>query len=123
MPEEGRVTTLEMCGLDLFCKSFGKSQKVTESHNRIAVGVRITGRVQGVCFRAWTEAEARRLGVSGWVKNEADGSVRALFVGQPAAVEELLGHCRQGPPAARVSDVESTPVTPVPEITGFRVAG
>ena len=89
----------------------------------MAVRVRITGRVQGVCFRAWTEEEARDLGVSGWVRNEADGSVQALFVGPPAAVEAILDRCREGPSAAQVDQVEKTPVAPVPEVSGFRVTG
>jgi len=96
---------------------------VSADDGRIGVEARITGQVQGVFFRAWTEEEATRLGVSGWVRNEPDGSVRALFVGPRAAVEAMLSRCRQGPPAARVANVESTPVAPVPEVSGFRVAG
>ncbi len=47
----------------------------------IALRARITGRVQGVAFRAWTRSEAKQRGLSGWVRNESDGSVRALFIG------------------------------------------
>jgi acylphosphatase len=52
----------------------------------IAVAARITGRVQGVWFRGWVREEARRLGLTGLVRNEPDGSVAALFAGQETAV-------------------------------------
>ncbi len=87
----------------------------------IAVEVRITGRVQGVWFRAWTQGEARALGLAGWVLNEPDGSVRALFAGPRAEVEAMLARCRGGPPSARVDGIETAPVTPVPVLEGFRV--
>ncbi|MGF1605724.1 MAG: acylphosphatase [Rhodothalassiaceae bacterium] len=73
------------------------------------VSVRITGRVQGVSFRAWTEARAGELGVSGWVRNRSDGAVEALFCGPENAVDQLLAACRTGPPLARVDDVAATP--------------
>ena len=70
-----------------------------------AVQVRIYGRVQGVWYRAWTEQTATKLGLAGWVRNRADGSVEALFVGSPAAIEAMIAWCREGPRAARVDDV------------------
>ena len=70
------------------------------------VRVRISGRVQGVGFRAWTEREARRLGLSGWVRNRPDGDVDALFCGTPDAVDAMLAACRRGPRLARVQHVE-----------------
>lgn len=70
------------------------------------VHVRITGRVQGVYFRAWTAEEARRRGLSGWVRNRRDGSVEALFHGAAAEVEAMTALCRHGPPDARVDGVE-----------------
>ena len=88
----------------------------------IATAARITGRVQGVWFRGWVRGEARRLGLTGWVRNEPDGSVAALFVGPGAAVAAMLALCREGPPHARVFGVEATPVAPVPELAEFRVA-
>jgi len=88
---------------------------------RISVAARITGRVQGVWFRGWVCEEARRLGLTGWVRNEPDGSVAALFVGPGAAVAAMLALCREGPPPARVDAVETTPVAPVPELAEFRV--
>lgn len=68
----------------------------------------ITGRVQGVAFRASTVATARALGLSGWVANRADGSVEALAEGDDAAVAALVRWCQHGPPAARVKHVEVT---------------
>lgn len=67
--------------------------------------VRITGRVQGVSFRAWTRAEAERLGLTGWVRNEADGSVRALIAGPRPALEAMVERLWEGPPAASVTSV------------------
>ena len=58
------------------------------AHN--AVRLVITGRVQGVGFRAWTCGEARRRGLRGWVRNRHDGSVEALLIGAPEAVEAML---------------------------------
>jgi acylphosphatase len=68
----------------------------------------ITGRVQGVAFRASTVAAARDLGLSGWVANRADGSVEAMAEGDDAAVTVLVRWCHHGPPAARVDRVEVT---------------
>jgi acylphosphatase len=70
-----------------------------------AVDLVVTGRVQGVSYRAATEAEAQRLGVSGWVRNEPDGSVVVHAEGAADAVEALAAWCRSGPPPARVDDV------------------
>ena len=96
---------------------------MTEPADRVAVEARITGRVQGVWFRAWTRSEAERLGVEGWVRNERDGSVRALFAGPCEAVEEMLRRCHEGPPAARVEKVEAREVTPPAALAGFRITG
>ena len=72
----------------------------------IARRVRVTGRVQGVFFHAWTRDEARSLGVSGWVSNCSDGSVEAHVEGEEAGVDELIGRLRDGPPHARVDHVD-----------------
>ncbi len=94
---------------------------MTGAETSIAVAVRITGQVQGVWFRGWVRAEARRLGLTGWVRNQPDGSVAALFVGSGTVVAAMLALCHQGPPPARVHAVETTPIAPVPELAEFRV--
>jgi acylphosphatase len=71
-----------------------------------AVDVTVTGRVQGVFFRAETQREADRLGLTGWVRNEPDGSVAAHFEGEPAAVEAMVAWCGEGPSRARVDGVD-----------------
>lgn len=72
----------------------------------------IGGRVQGVGYRAWTQSEARRRGLSGTVRNRRDGSVEAVFSGAPASVEAVLEACRKGPPGARVDAVAISDVGP-----------
>lgn len=67
----------------------------------------VRGRVQGVYFRASAQREARRLGVTGWVKNRADGSVEILAEGEEVAIRELFGWAQKGPSAARVDRVET----------------
>ena len=84
-----------------------------------AVRVRIEGRVQGVWFRAWTAQEATALGLDGWVRNRADGTVEALLAGPAEAVEAMVEACWTGPPAARVTDVAVSPAD-APEEPGFR---
>jgi acylphosphatase len=71
------------------------------------VHVRIEGRVHNVGYRAYVEMRAAELGLSGWVRNRRDGSVEAVLQGPHAAIEAMLGHCREGPPAAMVSRVET----------------
>lgn len=68
--------------------------------------LRIFGRVQGVSFRHYTREEARRLGVSGWVRNRRDGSVETMIHGQAGSVEALIEWAKHGPPGARVTDVQ-----------------
>jgi acylphosphatase len=85
------------------------------------VRLRITGRVQGVWYRGATEAEARRLGVDGWVRNLPDGSVEALLQGEPAAVRALVDWCRSGPPGARVTEVVETVEPAGTDLAGFRI--
>ena len=56
----------------------------------VAIEARIRGRVQGVAFRAWTQAQAEKLGLTGWVTNNPDGSVSAFFVGPKGPVDEMV---------------------------------
>ncbi len=83
-----------------------------------AVHVFIEGRVQGVWFRGWTKQEAKRLGISGWVRNLHDGRVEAVFAGPADVVDRLLELCRQGPPLARVEQVMVSE-TEAPDSHGF----
>lgn len=86
-----------------------------------SVHIVITGRVQGVFYRRWTQERAQGHGVRGWVRNRQDGAVEAVFSGSPEAVDALLAECRQGPPAARVEDIAVEPAEPV-STRGFEVA-
>ena len=65
----------------------------------------ISGRVQGVFFRMETKRAADGLGVFGWVKNQSDGTVEAVFEGDRDRVDAALDWCREGPPGADVADV------------------
>ena len=71
--------------------------------------IRVSGRVQGVGFRAALDDEAARLGVTGWVRNRADGSVEALVQGGGESVKRLIDWARRGPPGARVSRLDEQP--------------
>jgi acylphosphatase len=73
-----------------------------------SVRVVITGRVQGVGYRAWTERHALRRGLAGWVRNRSDGSVEAVFSGDPQAVDDMLLACRHGPRMAEVAEVATS---------------
>jgi len=85
-----------------------------------AVHVRITGRVQGVSFRAWTQIEAQLRGLCGWVRNEADGSVTTVMAGASEAVDDMARALHRGPPAAIVNEVEIT-VADWPDATRFDI--
>ena len=85
-----------------------------------SVRVVISGRVQGVWYRAWTKRQATARGVDGWVRNLPEGDVEALFAGADGAVDEMIAECRNGPPHARVSTVATETGKP-PETPGFHV--
>jgi acylphosphatase len=78
----------------------------------------IRGRVQGVGFRDWMIARAQTLGLSGWVRNRADGGLEALVAGDTDAVEEMMRLCRRGPRMAQVSSIEEDLAEP-PDQPGF----
>jgi len=82
--------------------------------------VYVSGKVQGVYFRATTRDTAREHGVDGWVRNLDDGRVEAVFEGSEEDVERLVEFCHEGSPAARVDDVEVNYEQPQGE-DGFRV--
>lgn len=85
------------------------------------VTVRITGRVQGVYFRASAATEARNLGVTGWVRNLPDGAVEALAEGPRGALTRFVLWCHHGPPSARVERVETVWSTAEGTSAGFEV--
>jgi acylphosphatase len=66
----------------------------------------IRGLVQAVGFRAWTQSVALHRGIEGWVRNRRDGSVEAVFAGEPDAVATMIAACRQGPPGSDVAAVD-----------------
>jgi len=66
----------------------------------------VSGAVQGVFFRDTCRRQARAAGLGGWVRNCRDGRVEAVFEGAPSDVDSLVAWCRQGPPQARVNEVE-----------------
>lgn len=72
------------------------------------------GRVQGVFYRNWTVDNARLLGLDGWVRNRRDGSVEAVFSGDPDKVNEMQSRCRRGPPDAMVTALQVFPSDEVP---------
>ena len=82
---------------------------VDKTMTRAAVSLRIEGRVQGVGYRWWAVEAAERLGLAGWARNRADGSVEILAIGEPAALDALERACRIGPSAARVTQVTRRP--------------
>lgn len=86
----------------------------------VRVRVLVSGRVQGVFFRATCAAEARRRGVAGWVRNVPGGRVEAAFEGAQAAVEQMVAWCRRGPELARVDEIEVRAEEPLGE-HDFRV--
>jgi acylphosphatase len=81
----------------------------------------ITGRVQGVSYRASTATEAHRLGVVGWVKNRSDGAVELEAEGDSARIAELLAWCEKGPPSAAVSNVAVEERTPMHTEKSFQI--
>ena len=83
--------------------------------------IKVTGRVQGVCYRQSTREMAGGLGLCGWVRNLPDGSVEALFEGPRPLVEQAVAWCRQGPPRAAVDEVVVTWLDGPGECAGFAI--
>ena len=85
------------------------------------IKVLISGRVQGVFYRAHTKKKADELGVKGWVRNLNDGRVEAVFAGDEDKVEEVIKWCWRGAPGSKVKSIKSIkPVKPVTNI-GFEI--
>lgn len=87
--------------------------------DEVVFRVRVSGRVQGVGYRAWARAEADSLGLRGWVRNDSDGTVTALVAGDPETVRAFLARLEHGPPAARVTAVETSEHASPPDTRGF----
>lgn len=85
---------------------------------RIARHLTVSGRVQGVGYRAWATSVAKRATLSGWVRNRSEGTVEILCAGEVTAVEAFIAECRRGPFAARVDHIAIVEC-PLPETTGF----
>ncbi|NEU56380.1 acylphosphatase [Halorussus sp. MSC15.2] len=92
----------------------------SESADRTRAHVFVSGKVQGVYYRANTRDAARERGVDGWVQNLSDGRVEAVFEGPEDAVESMVVWCHTGSPAADVDDVEVEYEAPEGE-EGFRI--
>jgi acylphosphatase len=81
----------------------------------------VTGRVQGVYFRTYTQDEAQKLGVAGWVRNLPDGSVEAAIEGDSDKVDQMVNWLKTGTPMAEVKSVETTEETPLNEQSAFNI--
>ncbi len=90
--------------------------------NKIGRHCFVSGRVQGVAFRYYTYQEAQRLGISGWVRNLADGRVEVLAYGTPDAVEKLCAWLHEGPSLAYVTDVQCQTMTAPNVPVGFEIS-
>lgn len=81
----------------------------------------VSGRVQGVFYRASAQETARNLGLTGWIRNRPDGRVEAIAHGYPDQLQAFTDWCRAGPPHADVSDVSVEPVDETPDAPDFEV--
>jgi len=81
----------------------------------------VSGRVQGVNFRWYTQRKAQELGLAGWVRNLWDGRVEAIFEGQGEAVQRAVDWCHVGAPSALVDEVEVSYEEPTGELSRFRI--
>ncbi len=81
----------------------------------------ISGKVQGVWYRATTKEKAEELGIKGWVRNTSDGKVEAVFEGDQNNIEEMIKWCKKGPDFANVIDVDVNPEELSEEFEGFNI--
>ncbi len=93
---------------------------MTDTEQTTTLKARITGHVQGVFFRAWTKEQAEARGLSGWVRNEPDGSVAALISGPQDKVRGMVDALHEGSPPSKVDRVETASADP-PDRPGFHV--
>jgi len=86
-----------------------------------SVHVLISGRVQGVWFRASTKQKAEKLGITGWVRNTVDGNVEAIFEGEKDILDEMIEWCNQGPSLAKVKNVKIESIEKINNFVGFSI--
>lgn len=86
--------------------------------SELCIRARVSGRVQGVWFRRFTQQQALAAGITGWVRNLADGRVEAMLCGEADAVEQVLSALRLGPESSRVDKLEQESVT-LEQLHGF----
>jgi len=89
--------------------------------NKKQIKVVIKGHVQGVFYRVHTQNTADRLGIKGYVKNLADGSVEAVFEGDQPAIAEMIDWCRKGPDMSRVEHVRTQEIEALTNFKGFEI--
>ena len=87
----------------------------------VARQIRVSGRVQGVGYRVSLQDEARKLGISGWVRNRSDGTVEAVLQGSPESVDALIAWARRGPPGSRVTEVKESAAPDEPHHARFEL--
>ena len=92
-----------------------------QTPDRISRRYLISGRVQGVGFRAFVVYAARELGLAGWVRNLSDGRVEAFAVGSPERIGRFRAELRRGPALSRVDQVDESVLADSPETEGFQV--
>lgn len=88
---------------------------------KVRAHVYVTGRVQGVFFRHFTQVQAEKRNVKGWIKNLPDRRVEAVFEGEKEDVEALIEFCHHGPPGAKVKNVEVRWENYTGEFNGFEI--
>ena len=86
-----------------------------------SVHVLISGRVQGVFFRANTKQQAEMLGLSGWVRNTKDGKVEAIFEGEEEVLDQIIKWCHRGPSLSKVDKVDVKKQEPTNEYDDFSI--
>jgi len=85
------------------------------------VHVLISGRVQGVWFRASTKQKAQQLGLTGWVRNTSDGNVEAMFEGEENKIDKMIDWCHSGSPLSKVTNVEVKKQNPTNGFDDFSI--
>jgi len=95
--------------------------KETVNTENLRAEIIVTGKVQGVGFRAWVQKEAKARGLFGEVKNLIDGSVYAVFEGKSVIVEEMISRCQKGPALSFVDQVQVTRGEPSDGYQDFRI--